>query len=110
MFRRVSKFPLLPARLTAALALAVLAAGCNPIVDNLGNRTLAENVDQIQVGRTTKNEVVRLLGSPSNVASFDENTWYYISARQVQLAFLRPRTTDQAVLAIRFDQSGVVRE
>jgi outer membrane protein assembly factor BamE (lipoprotein component of BamABCDE complex) len=97
------------------LALAItLAAGalgaCTPIVENLGNRALKENVEQIQVGQTTKAEVVRLLGSPSNVAAFDENTWYYISARQVQLAFLKPRTTEQNVLVIRFDGAGVVRE
>ena len=120
MFRRASKLPLpsarppagwrFGARLSAALLLAALAGGCSPIVDNLGNRTLKENVEQIQVGRTTKIEVTRLLGSPSNVAAFDENTWYYISARQIQLAFLKPRTTEQAVLMIRFDQSGVVRE
>lgn len=99
-----------PAAFAALLALGVLAAGCNPVTDNLGNRTLKENVEQIQVGRTTKIEVQRLLGSPSNVAAFDENTWYYISARQIQLAFLKPRTMEQSVLAIRFDQSGVVRE
>jgi outer membrane protein assembly factor BamE (lipoprotein component of BamABCDE complex) len=94
-----------------AITLAAGALGaCNPIVDNLGNRALKENVEQIQVGRTTKAEVVRLLGSPSNVAAFDQNTWYYISARQVQLAFLRPRTTEQNVLMIRFDATGVVRE
>jgi len=115
MFRRASKTPLLSVRLAgtrflAGLGLAALAAACNPIVDNLGNRTLKENVEQIQVGSTTKIEVQRLLGSPSNVAAFDENTWYYISARQVQLAFLKPRTTEQAVLAIRFDQAGIVRE
>ena len=115
MIRRASTTQLRSARLggarfLAGLGLAVLAAGCNPIADNLGNRTLKENVDQIQVGRSTKIEVQRALGSPSNVAAFDENTWYYISARQVQLAFLRPRTTEQSVLAIRFDQSGVVRE
>ena len=90
--------------------LAVGAVACNPITDNLGNRTLKENVEQVQVGRTSKNEVVRLLGSPSNIATFDPNTWYYISARQVQYAFLKPRTTDQNVLVIRFDGSGVVRE
>ena len=93
----------------AILALAALGA-CNPIVDNLGNRTLKESVEQVQVGRSNKLDVVRLLGSPSNVATFDENTWYYISARQVQLAFLRPRTTDQHVLLVRFDGAGVVRE
>jgi outer membrane protein assembly factor BamE (lipoprotein component of BamABCDE complex) len=98
------------ARLAAVIALALAAGACNPITDNLGNRTLKENVEQIQVGRTGRNEVVRLLGSPSNVAAFDPNTWYYISARQVQYAFLKPKITDQHVLVIRFDGTGVVSE
>lgn len=98
------------ARFAAVAALALAAAACNPITDNLGNRTLKENVEQIQVGRTSKAEVARLLGTPSNVAAFDPDTWYYISARQVQYAFLRPRTVDQNVLVIRFDGAGIVRE
>ena len=115
MIRRASLSTLLFSRSRAAAfaalaALGLMAAGCNPVVDNLGNRTLKESVEQIQVGRTTKIEVQRLLGSPSNVAAFDENIWYYVSARQMQLAFLRPRTVEQSVLAIRFDQSGIVRE
>lgn len=107
MTRRASRGA--PTGFAAILALALLGA-CNPIVDNLGNRTLKENVEQIQVGRSNKTDVVRLLGSPSNIAAFDENTWYYISQRQVQLAFLRPRITDQNVLLVRFDGGGIVRE
>ncbi len=91
-------------------ALAASARSCNPITDKLGNRTLKENVEQIQVGRTSKPEVTRLLGSPANVAAFDPDTWYYINARQVQYAFLKPTTVDQNVLVIRFDGGGIVRE
>lgn len=97
-------------RFAAAAALLAAAAACNPITDNLGNRTLKENVEQIQVGRSSKADVVRLLGSPSNVAAFDPDTWYYVSARLVQYAFLKARTVDQNVLAIRFDGAGIVRE
>jgi len=75
MIRIASRLPR-AAGLAALLAASLAAAACNPITDNLGNRALKENVDQIQVGRTTKNEVVRLFGSPSNVAAFDANTWY----------------------------------
>jgi len=98
------------ARFAGVCALAIAAAACNPITDNLGNRTLKENVEQIQVGRSSKAEVARLLGTPSNVSAFDPDTWYYISARQVQYAFLKPRTVDQNVLVIRFDGGGIVRE
>ena len=97
-------------RTGALLSLALAAAACNPITDNLGNRVLKENVEQVQVGRTSRGEVVRLLGSPSNIAAFDQNTWYYVSARQVQYAFLKPRTVEQSVLLIRFDGAGIVRE
>jgi outer membrane protein assembly factor BamE (lipoprotein component of BamABCDE complex) len=98
------------ARFAAVAAIAIAAAACHPITDNLGNRTLKENVEQIQVGRTSKAEVARLLGSPSNVAAFDPDTWYYISARSVQYAFLKPKVVEQNVLVIRFDGAGIVRE
>jgi outer membrane protein assembly factor BamE (lipoprotein component of BamABCDE complex) len=110
MIGTASRFSKRAARLAFVAALAAGAAACNPVTDNLGNRALKENVDQIQVGRTSKLEVVRLLGSPSNVAAFDPDTWYYISARQVQYAFLKPKTTDQNVIVIRFDGAGIVRE
>ncbi len=110
MIRIASSLPSARLRLAALAALALAAGACTPIADNLGNRTLKENVEQIQVGRTSKAEVTRLLGSPSNVAAFDNNTWYYISSRQVQYAFLKPRIVDQNVLVIRFDESGAVRE
>lgn len=97
-------------RLAALLSLALAGAACNPLTENLGNRVLKENEEQVQVGRTSKADVVRLLGSPSNVAAFDPNTWYYISSKQVQYAFLKPRTTEQNVLVVRFDNGGVVRE
>ncbi len=97
-------------RSLAALALAAVIAGCNPIVDNLGNRALKEDVDQIKIGQSTRNEVQRLLGSPSSTAALDENIWYYISARQEQWAFLKPELTEQQVLMVRFDAAGIVRE
>jgi outer membrane protein assembly factor BamE (lipoprotein component of BamABCDE complex) len=96
-------------RFAAVAVVALMATACNPVTDELGNRTLKESVEQIQVGRSTKGEVVRLLGSPSNVAAFDPNTWYYISARQVEYAFLKPRTVEQNVLVLQFDQTGVLK-
>jgi outer membrane protein assembly factor BamE (lipoprotein component of BamABCDE complex) len=97
-------------RLLLAAAAAVFVAACNPIVDNLGNRALKEDVEQIKVGQTTRNEVQRLLGSPSSTAALDDNVWYYISARQEQWAFMKPSITDQQVLMVRFDAGGIVRE
>lgn len=94
----------------AALALLAALPACTPPTDNLGNRYLKQDVAAIQVGRSSKNEITRLLGSPSSTAPLDDNTWYYINARQVQWAFLKPTTREQNVLVLRFDQGGILQE
>jgi outer membrane protein assembly factor BamE (lipoprotein component of BamABCDE complex) len=94
----------------AALGLAVALGACQPIVDNQGQRAVKEDVEQIQVGRSNKNDVARLLGSPSSVAPLDANTWYYMSVRREHYAFFEPRVREHQVLMIRFNQAGVVAE
>ncbi|MBL8687684.1 MAG: outer membrane protein assembly factor BamE [Rhodospirillaceae bacterium] len=94
----------------APLAMALLIAACAPIVDSRGNLPETEDVDKIRVGASTKDEVAMVLGSPSSVATFDPNTWYYISKRTETVAFFRPEVLEQKVLTVRFDDAGLVRE
>ncbi|MBM3534334.1 MAG: outer membrane protein assembly factor BamE [Alphaproteobacteria bacterium] len=94
----------------APLGMAVLIAACSPIVDSRGNLPEAEDLDKIHVGTSSKEQVASLLGSPSSVATFDANTWYYISKRTETVGFFRPDVLDQKVLTIRFDEAGLVKE
>lgn len=94
----------------SVLAVAAALGACQPIVDNQGQRALKEDVEQIQVGRSTKNDVARLLGSPSSVAPLDANTWYYMSVRREHYAFFEPRVREHQVVMIRFNRGGVVAE
>lgn len=94
----------------APLAMVLLIAACSPIVDSRGNLPEAEDVDKIRVGASTKDEVATVLGSPSSIATFDPNTWYYISKRTETVAFFRPEMLEQKVLTVRFDDAGLVKE
>lgn len=98
------------ARPWVPLAMAVMIAACSPIVDSRGNLPESEDLEKIRVGTSTKDEVTSVLGSPSSIATFDPNTWYYISKRTETVAFLRPEMLDQKVLTIRFDDAGLVKE
>src|SRR5690348_18473090 len=69
----------------------------------------ASKLSQIQVGKTDKTSVTELLGSPSSVAEFDPNVWYYVNAKTEDLAFLKTQTLDQNVVKITFDKSNVVQ-
>jgi outer membrane protein assembly factor BamE (lipoprotein component of BamABCDE complex) len=95
--------------LAFACCLTTLAS-CGIPVDDRGDLPSADALAQIKPGQTDKATVTRLIGSPSNIASFDGDTWYYISKVSKQVAFLKPTVLDQRVVAIHFDQNGVVTE
>lgn len=94
----------------AALAALLVLAGCSNPVDQRGNLPEKEALDQIKPGVTDKATVTRLLGSPSSVAAFEPNTWYYVSQKTQEVAFFKPELLDQEVVAIDFDKDGVVRD
>jgi outer membrane protein assembly factor BamE (lipoprotein component of BamABCDE complex) len=96
--------------LAAALVAALGLAGCARTVEQRGNLPTDEKLAELQAGVSTRDDVSRLLGTPSSTGTFDEKTWYYISRRTEQFAFLTPELKDQQVVAINFDDGGIVRE
>jgi outer membrane protein assembly factor BamE (lipoprotein component of BamABCDE complex) len=91
-----------------AVGLALATAACAPAADLRGNAPDKQTLKDIKPGVTDKASVTQLLGSPSSIATFDTNTWYYISQETVNVAFFKPELTDQHVVAINFDDKGLV--
>lgn len=87
---------------------ALVAAACAPQIATHGNLPDPERLAEIVPGQVAKGEVAEILGSPSSIAAFDEETWYYISERKETTAFLAPDVTDRKVVIIRFDDKGIV--
>jgi len=94
----------------AALLLAGTLAACGPPNDLRGNNPDKKIMAEIRPGVTDKASVTKLLGSPSTVASFDNNTWYYISQETQNVAFFKPRLKDEKVVTISFNDKGIVRQ
>jgi outer membrane protein assembly factor BamE (lipoprotein component of BamABCDE complex) len=94
----------------AVLLSAVVLTGCAISEDQRGNLPDPDKLSQLQPGNTTKEQVVRILGSPSSASTFDDNVWYYISRRVKQVAFFSPTVLDQQVYIVDFDDKGVVRD
>jgi len=94
----------------AICAASVALLGCSPMIDTRGNLPDPETVLQVQPGVHDRNQVVSILGTPSTVATFEDNTWYYISRRTERIAFFKPEVVDQQVLVVKFDDDGLVSE
>lgn len=90
-------------------ASAVTLANCSPTVEQRGNLPKPEKISEIHPGSTTKDEVAKLLGTPSSASVFNnDKSWYYISRQTSQIAFFQPNVLDQQVYIVRFDDQGVV--
>ncbi len=105
---------LLPLALLAALASSGLA-GCG-LPDFMtyppqvrGNRVDADAMKELVPGTTTTKDVVALIGSPTAHATFDDNTWLYIGEMTKPVIGGTNEVRSQEVVALTFDQSGVLR-
>jgi outer membrane protein assembly factor BamE (lipoprotein component of BamABCDE complex) len=93
----------------AVLSAAIALAGCSATVEQRGNLPPPDEIAEIHPGKTTKDEVVKILGTPSSVGVFNDKSWYYISRRTKQFAFLNPDVLDQEVYVVDFNSDDVVK-
>jgi outer membrane protein assembly factor BamE (lipoprotein component of BamABCDE complex) len=95
-----------PLLLVGALTLPLALAGCESIVDLRGFAATPGSVEKLEIGAQSREDVVRLIGSPSAVATFNPNVWYYITQKQEYYAFFKPVMLEQKVLQLTFSEAG----
>jgi outer membrane protein assembly factor BamE (lipoprotein component of BamABCDE complex) len=88
--------------------LALIA--CTPQVSNHGYLLDEAAFAQVVPGRTSREQVLQLLGSPSSLATFDGSVWYYVSQRTERMSFYQEEVVNQDVVAIAFDDLGTVTQ
>ena len=91
-----------------SLLASVTLLGCVPQVSNHGYRFDEAALAQIEPGRTSRDEVQQLLGSPSSLTTFDGAVWYYVSQRTERMSFYQEDVVNQDVVSITFDDVGTV--
>jgi outer membrane protein assembly factor BamE (lipoprotein component of BamABCDE complex) len=98
-----------------ALGVLTLLGGCSPFgifsaPETLhGNRVDEYRLAELVPGTSTQADVTALIGSPTTKASFDPNTWLYVSELTRTRIAQTPGVTNQAVVALSFDDKGVLR-
>ena len=79
----------------------------NTFLVHNGNMPSPDKIAQINIGQT-RQEVADILGSPSAISCFDDNTWIYMSSTLKKVAFFKPEELERNVLNINFDNQGKV--
>lgn len=93
----------------AAVGMAALLLGaCTPRIQTHGNLPDPDRLADIKPGQISRDEVEEILGSPSSIALFDKETWYYVSERTETSAFFAPEVKERKVIIVKFEPNGVV--
>lgn len=97
-------------RRTVPLALAaLLMSACDTMTDIRGFSPAPGAVDKLEIGTQSREDVQRLIGTPSAVATFNPNVWYYISEKQEAWGPSKPWISEQSVIQVAFNESGRVQ-
>jgi len=98
-----------PALIGAALLVLAVSA-CDPRSATRGNIPTQEQISLVIPGVHGREDVRSVMGSPSVISTFDDNTWYYVGRRTEQYAFFKRKTIEQQVLIIRYGRDGRVEK
>ena len=91
----------------AALSMALLVA-CTPIYTNHGFVPDDKDLASITTGVDTRETVGAFLGRPSVEGLVGDGEWFYVRSQWKTLGAKAPKEVDRQVLAITFDEKGVV--
>ncbi len=86
----------------------MLVMSCTAIYRNHGYVPPEADLEQITVGTDTRESVSNLIGRPSAQGLLNDRGWYYVQSRFRTRGPSAPQEIDRQVVAISFDEGGVV--
>lgn len=95
-------------RLAIVFSLLFALSACGARQFNHGYVPTKADLEQVVVGKDTRETVAEKIGRPAITGAVDDRAWYYVQSRFREFAWQEPKEIDRQVLAISFDARGKV--
>ena len=79
-------------------------------IEQVGDVPDAFRINAIKVEEHTKDDVLRLLGSPTSITLFEKETWLYIESKEQKRVFLPSKEIERNVVQVVFKADGTVEQ
>jgi outer membrane protein assembly factor BamE (lipoprotein component of BamABCDE complex) len=86
----------------------VALSACSVIYRNHGYVPTDIDLNMLQVGVSTRQDVADTIGRPSAAGLLNDKGWYYVQSKFKHLGPVKPEEIDRQVVAISFDDRGLV--
>ena len=81
------------------------------VVNHHGVPSLEKKHNNLQINKTNKNDIIKILGKPSTTSKFDNDIWIYIESKQTQSElknFGKMKIYKNDVLVLEIDNRGIL--
>ena len=97
------------------ILLSFVVANCSfkPVVKHHGVPFLEKKQLELIVSKTNKNDIIKILGSPSTISKFDNDVWIYIERKQTQSKLRnlgKMEIFENNVLVLEIDNYGLLKK
>ena len=95
--------------------LFLILSNCSfkPVVKHHGVPSLEKKQKSLIISKTNKNDIIKILGSPSTTSKFDNDVWIYIERKQTQSRLKnlgRMKIFKNDILVLEIDDYGILNK
>ena len=85
----------------------------NKVSNFHGSKALDLKFEKLIINETNKNDLVRIIGSPSTVSDFDKNKWFYIERLKKNQSIFKlgiKKINKNNILIVEFNNRGLLED
>lgn len=98
-----------PIQYLIILITLLIVSSCTPIVNVHGKMSVNDDIQNIKVGVTKRENVIKLLGTPSTEGVLSNDVWFYFSETTETKAFFKPEVVKRNIYAVVFEKNNIVK-
>ncbi|MDC3070601.1 outer membrane protein assembly factor BamE [Candidatus Pelagibacter sp.] len=93
------------------ILLFVINCSGNKVSNHHGSKLLYSKYDKIQINVTNKNDLIKIIGPPSSISTFNKNKWFYIERVKTNLSIFKlgkQKIKTNNILILEINQYGIL--
>ena len=95
--------------------ITILLSNCTlkPVVKHHGVPFLEKKQKELKISKTNKNDIIKILGTPSTTSKFDNDIWIYIERKQTQSKIKnlgQMKIFKNNILVLEIDNYGILKK
>ena len=85
----------------------------NKVSNYHGVKLLEAKYDKIEINKSNKNDLIKIIGPPSSISEFNKNKWFYIERLKSNQSLIKlgnQKIKKNNILIIELDNKGILKK